>query len=432
MTVDNLKNCSVKDLAEMARKRGVRGWQEMKKDQLVRAILRTAAKRPATSAKRPNSSKRSSTAKAAKKVKAPTRRHAVKQAARSTKAKPIAKSHSPKSHKNGHAHLPAKTTKRVELDKKAEAKAKDARIASRIAARSAEQMRALGMTKEKMERIKNLAYGSHPGKPGGFTKDRLVVMVRDPYWLHAYWELTRAGVQRAEAALSQEWHMAKPVLRLVEIANQGTTTNSETVVRNITIHGGVNNWYVDVQDPPKTYRMDVGYLTPSGKFYALARSNLVSTPRAGMDNTIDKNWTDVAEHVERIYAMSGGYSAETQTGELQELLEERLRRPVGAHNTNQSGFPLNGKRRKDFKFSLDAELIVYGTAEPNARVTLQGDPVQLRSDGTFTVRFSLPDSRQIIPAVAQSPDGTEQRTIVLAVERNTKTMEPVLRDQEDQ
>ena len=58
---------------------------------------------------------------------------------------------------------------------------------------------------------------------------------------------------------------------------------------------------------------------------------------------------------------------------------------------------------REFHFQIDAELIVYGTTEPNARVTLQGEPVQLRADGTFTVRFSLPDSRQIIPAVAATP-----------------------------
>jgi hypothetical protein len=40
----------------------------------------------------------------------------------------------------------------------------------------------------------------------------------------------------------------------------------------------------------------------------------------------------------------------------------------------------------------------------------------------------LPDSRQIIPAVAASADGVEERTIVLAVERNTKQLEPMIHD----
>jgi len=47
-----------------------------------------------------------------------------------------------------------------------------------------------------------------------------------------------------------------------------------------------------------------------------------------------------------------------------------------------------GKERK-FWFQLDAELIVYGATEPNARVTLQGEPVKLRPDGTFKDEMNL-------------------------------------------
>ncbi|HYH64023.1 MAG TPA: DUF4912 domain-containing protein, partial [Urbifossiella sp.] len=77
---------------------------------------------------------------------------------------------------------------------------------------------------------------------------------------------------------------------------------------------------------------------------------------------------------------------------------------------------------------IDAELIVYGKTDPTAHVTLQNEPVKLRPDGTFTMLFSLPDSRQIIPAVATSADGVEERTIVLAVERNTKHLDPMIHD----
>jgi len=37
-----------------------------------------------------------------------------------------------------------------------------------------------------------------------------------------------------------------------------------------------------------------------------------------------------------------------------------------------------------------------------------------------------------LPVVGQSPDGAEQRTIVLAVERNTKVMEPLLKENDPQ
>jgi len=54
-----------------------------------------------------------------------------------------------------------------------------------------------------------------------YKKDRLIVMVRDPFWLHAYWELTRATIDRAEAAMGQRWHGARPTLRVYQVATAG-------------------------------------------------------------------------------------------------------------------------------------------------------------------------------------------------------------------
>lgn len=266
--------------------------------------------------------------------------------------------------------------------------------------------------------------------PTGYGKDRIVLMVRDPYWLHTYWELTRGAIRRAEAALGQDWHGARPILRLLDVSNNDNSNNSESILKDIEIHGGCNNWYIDVNSPPRSYRVDIGYLSRSGQFVVLARSNVVTTPRAGLSDVIDENWADInSKMAERIYAMSGGFDPTASSLELKQLFEERLRRPLGSPTVSSFGsgalFP---SRQRKFWFQLDAELIVYGATEPNARVTLQGEPVTLRPDGTFTMRFSLPDNRQIIPAVASSADGIEERTIVLAVERNTKHLEPLIYD----
>jgi hypothetical protein len=263
--------------------------------------------------------------------------------------------------------------------------------------------------------------------PTGYGKDRIVCMVRDPYWLHCYWELTRQATLRAEAALGQDWHGSRPILRLLDVSGRDFHSGAESAVKDIDIHGGCNNWYIEVSDPPRSFRVDIGYLSRHGQFYVLARSNVVTTPRAGVSDLIDENWSDIdAKQADRIYAMSGGYDPTASSLELKQLFEERLRRPMGSPAVTSfgSGAFMHGKQRK-FWFQLEAELIVFGATEPNARVTLQGEPVKLRSDGTFTMRFSLPDSRQIIPATAASADGVEERTIVLAVERNTKQLEPL-------
>ena len=259
------------------------------------------------------------------------------------------------------------------------------------------------------------------------TKDRIVTMVRDPFWLHVHWELSRATLGRAQAAMEQDWHAAKPILRLMDVTSEDTTSTGERHVRDVEIHGGVNNWYLDVMAPPRSFRVDIGYLTKRGKFYVLARSNVVGTPKAGVSETIGDGWSGSQDDCRRIYHQSGGPGA-ALSGDLRDLFEQRFGRsmtPLSMQSLMTGALPSAGGK---FHFELDAELIVYGATEPNARVTLQGEPVTLRPDGTFTMRFSLPDSRQIIPAVAASPDGVEERTIVLAVERNTKELEPMIHD----
>jgi hypothetical protein len=196
------------------------------------------------------------------------------------------------------------------------------------------------------------------------------------------------------------------------------------MLREIPIHGGVNTWYVDVQSPPGTYQMDIGYLGGDGTYYSLARSNVVSTPAPGTSE-LDHNWDEVAKSCDKIYAMSGGHDPNRSAEDLRELFEERLRRPMGAPLVTRYGVGADrlGLGRPDFDFEVDAEMIVFGSTTPDATVTFRGQPLELREDGSFTVRLAMPERRQVIPVVATSGDGVLQRTVALAVERNTKVME---------
>jgi hypothetical protein len=291
-------------------------------------------------------------------------------------------------------------------------------------ARTARIARQLEKLKIEREQNRDLARGAN-------GKDRLVLIVRDPFWLHVCWDVSRQSVERARAAMAEHWHTAQPTLRVVEVETGTTTSSAERLVRDITVHGGVKNWYIDVKDPPKSYRVDLGYLAASGKFFVIGRSNIVSTPRPGSSDAIDENWTDIAENYEKIYVQSGGSTEpEAFTGELQELFEERLRRPMGAPLVTRYGVGAERMmgRAHEFQFEVDAEMIIYGTTDPNAHVQMSGEPVKVREDGSFTVRMAMPDRRQVIPIVAASNDGVEQRTIVLAIERNTKVMEPMIRE----
>ncbi|MDP2929144.1 MAG: DUF4912 domain-containing protein [Candidatus Omnitrophota bacterium] len=68
-------------------------------------------------------------------------------------------------------------------------------------------------------------------------------------------------------------------------------------------------------------------------------------------------------------------------------------------------------RNSKFFFELGTELIVYGRTEPDAKVYHEGKIVALRADGTFSMRFALPDGRIPLGFKAVSGDGVEKKEI---------------------
>ena len=396
MTADRFNEASRKELIDRAKTLGIAGFATMRKDDLVKAISRALKKRQKEREKAKAAKAKATTIKPT-----PAPAPAVVNGKHSSNGKHTTNGHA----SNGKPPLPKAT---------ASVKAKGHESNGKAPAEPTP-----APTSDKSSR--NLH--------GGFTKDRIVVVVRDPYWLHCYWELTHQSVQRAEAALGVDWHGAKPILRLYDVSSHDTTSTAESIVRDIDIHGGCNNWYIDVPQPPKSYRIDIGYISRHGRFHGLARSNVVTTPKAGVSDNIDENWSDVdAKQADRLYAMSSGFDQSAgDTQMLKEFFEERLRRPLHSPPLASTPTPTSSKDRKFF-FHIDAEMIVFGRTVPGTRVMIQGEPIKLRSDGHFTMRYSFPDGRQILPAIAESVDGVEERKIVLAVERNTKELEPLIHD----
>ena len=404
MTAATLKEYTLKDLAQMAKKRGIQGWHSMRKNELIRALIRDEKQ-----VLLKNSSE-----------------------VRNRRAATTRRSDNAKNAKNANQRSVSVKNSSTGRDSEKAAAKRPSVVARKIqkARRQQEQLKDLSRILMNTYAQTKVCNGSAALESG---KERIVLMVRDPYWLHAHWEISSRSIRRAQAAMAEYWHTAKPVIRLMEVPVKSTTFSTETFVRDIEIHGAVNNWYVDVCDPPKGYRVEIGYLASNHRFHSLARSNSILTPEPGVRDSVDHTWVDVAENCERIFALSGGYSSEGAADELQELLEERLRRPVGTSVVSRYGVGADPTLDKDrgFNLDVDAEMIIHGATKPGSHVTVGGEPLKLREDGTFTIRTALPDRRQVLPIISSSNDGTTQQTVVLAVERNTKVMEPVLRDSND-
>lgn len=242
------------------------------------------------------------------------------------------------------------------------------------------------------------------------TRDKLVVQACDPWWLHARWEISQRMIGRAEAALGSEWHRAIPVIRLYDVSRDDLGTNAKSMLKDIEIHGNVDHWFIPVDKPAQELKLQIGYRTASGKFFALARSNNVSTPQPGTRGRV-----------------SLGKSPQNGNGEANGFQIREIHETKPATIAFLAEKPNAGKLiddTRDYPFSLEAELIVYGSTDPRCEFTLMGEAVPVSDDGSFSVRFHLPNGRQVVPAVTVTPDGSETRTIVMAIERNTKELEP--------
>lgn len=418
ITTADLKAQTRRELADLARNYGVPGWHGLKKDELVIEIRKVQRRlRQKASAEKAKASRGPAKKKKTTKPKVVTVSASAKVASTSPKGRKTPAKASSRSAKSKSKPKP--------MPKLAEPKvsAKTARIRAQIRKRRETMLRNKDLSTGTLVGGAAVNRGANRTRADEQHQDRIVLMVRDSYWLQASWEITRASVERAESALSERWHTAVPMLRLLSVSDVNNN-RAESVERDIPVHGGVDNWYIDVDEPPSRYRVIIGYLSDNGDFYTVCRSNVVETPRPGECERLDEHWCDIAEDYERIYSLSGGY--DTDAGDLKEVFEERLCRPM----------PLRGEqgqtvadptllRQSKLPFNVDAELIIFGKTVSSASVTVAGRPVKLQADGSFTVRMELPDKRQVLPVTAESRDGLRQRTTVVAVERNTKVMEPV-------
>ncbi|MBU9888740.1 MAG: DUF4912 domain-containing protein [Candidatus Omnitrophica bacterium] len=259
--------------------------------------------------------------------------------------------------------------------------------------------------------------------PDNYGDNQIYLLVRDPHWIYAYWEIQKDHQEDNLSKLGGNWDSVVSVLRVYDV----TDPAKEAPFTDVILQNMVTAWYLNVQ-PNHSYYVEIGLLHRDGRFISLARSNFVTTPRSGMSEIIDEQWMSV--DFDKMYALSGGFQVGKSSAELRKLMEERLKGAIssgsGAGLISSMASPVRIQKR-GFYFWLECELIIYGGTEPDAKVTMQGRPVTLRPDGTFTFRYALPDGKFIFDCHAESADGVEERVITPVVSRNTERPAPIFK-----
>lgn len=259
-----------------------------------------------------------------------------------------------------------------------------------------------------------------PHLPEYYGDTKVVLMIRDPYWAYVYWEINdelrqREGIERFN-------HDKKMLLRVYDVTDIQFNGSNAHSFYDIYINDYALSWFVNLPSPGRSYCVELAYIDNRGHFKVIARSNVSQAPRDTMSDVIDEEWMTLDDKYNELYYLSGGYRLSELTGSenISKLLGARMQEQLSSgaipssHQVPQKG------QQKDFWLVVNTELIVYGATEPDATVKVQGREVHLRPDGTFSLRFALPDGKQVIPVEASNRDGDLHEQITPEVSKKTR------------
>ena len=264
--------------------------------------------------------------------------------------------------------------------------------------------------------------------PETYGENRIVALARDPYQLYVYWEATDQAAREALAVLGGgSPREARWIVRVHDI-----TEADEKVIENargffdVEVTPYVGSRYIRIENAGGVYIVTLGLMSADESFAGLVSSNIVHVPRAAASESADVEWMVPDDMFARLYGLSGGGLAGASSlglgaSEAMVPMEEISSGAVSSFGASEE--MIQKERERGFFFWLDCELVVYGGTEPDATVTIMGEKIQLRPDGTFSLRLALPDGIHDIPAVAESADGVERREISPTVTRTTRTGE---------
>lgn len=131
--------------------------------------------------------------------------------------------------------------------------------------------------------------------PFSYGETKLVLLVRDPYWAYSYWDFSGETWNWAQQKLSQDTSL-KPMIQVHDLDAKRSY--------RLSISLEAKNWYLHLGTPDHRYVAELGIGDGNSRFYLIARSNEVRTPRDSPSDVIDSEWSD--RDFEEIYRLSGG------------------------------------------------------------------------------------------------------------------------------
>ncbi|MDO8804838.1 MAG: DUF4912 domain-containing protein [Elusimicrobiota bacterium] len=269
----------------------------------------------------------------------------------------------------------------------------------------------------------------HKALPEGYGTTEAALLPRDPNWMFIYWEITENSRKNACRQHGEDiFQKGRQVIRVCDVTSAADGVSPSRYF-DIPVMFEARSWYVNVQESGRPYCCEVGLAMPDGSFISLVKTNTVNLPGGRVSDVADEKWMAVTADFDKLLQLSGVEYIGKGSGEVAKSLAQRweMLRAVFSRASSWGVSSMSSQtlqkpeQQKKFWLVADCELILYGATEPDAFVTVSGRKVNLNPDGTFSMRFALPDGIVDLPIKALSKDETDSRAIDIKVTRATTT-----------
>ncbi|MDY7015123.1 MAG: DUF4912 domain-containing protein, partial [Cyanobacteriota bacterium] len=312
--------------------------------------------------------------------------------------------------------------------------------------------------------------------PEGYGQSRIVLMPRDPQWAYTYWDIPNEHKEELRRQGGQQL-----ALRLYDSTDVDLSYQAPHSVQEYPCDELAREWYVPIPVSDRDYVVDIGYRCFDGRWLVLARSAAVRVPPVYPSDWVEDvfttvNWdeelggktvyklvppsqkaaaaagTETSNAIyDEIFGMAESAEAQRVAGSLFGSMQHVPGSAVSSYvlasgsgmgmwatseltmsgaglTMSGAGLTMSGAgfsasappvRPRKFWLVADAELIVYGATEPDATVTIGGQPIKLNPDGTFRFQMSFQDGLIDYPIMAVAADGEQTRSVHMKFVRET-------------
>ncbi|MGF1571293.1 MAG: DUF4912 domain-containing protein [Nodosilinea sp.] len=322
-----------------------------------------------------------------------------------------------------------------------------------------------------------------PDLPSGYGESRIVLMPRDPQWAYAYWDIPHDrkealrqqggarlalrfydvtdvdfnyqaphSLQQYECdEMAREWYLPIPVSDRDYVAEIGYLCIDGrwlVLARSLPVHIPpvypsdwiedhfmTVGWQADLKGKTLvTLKHPSQRVSDNGSpiyadMFALTQSTEAQRVAGSLFGSMQQVPGSMApEKVVSSYVFPSGaglWAVPTMSGVTMTGLNMS---GLNVSGLNVSGLTMSGVgfsasappiRPRQFWLVADAELIVYGATEPDATVTIGGQPIKLNPDGTFRFQMSFQDGNIDYPILAVAADGEQTRSVHMTFDRET-------------